>query len=127
MKSVARIRRRDVGAAGTWPAGVPNLLQRVYEARGASSMEQAQPRLAQLLPPDLLGGMDAATALLADAIVAAARASLELDFDKAEQPWQQGLFQADILDPLVRHRARRAAEHAGFQPDVLRADGVGRA
>ncbi|PPJ42677.1 MULTISPECIES: single-stranded-DNA-specific exonuclease RecJ [unclassified Pseudoxanthomonas] len=81
MKSAARIRRRDAGVAGTWPATVPILLQRVYEARGASSMEQAQPRLAQLLPPDLLGGMDAATAMLADAIVANRHIVIVGDFD----------------------------------------------
>jgi len=78
---MARIRRREAGVAGTWPATVPTVLQRVYEARGACSMEQAQPRLAQLLPPDLLGGIDAATALLADAIAADRHIVIVGDFD----------------------------------------------
>ena len=81
MTPTARIRRREAGAAGTWPAHVPMLLQRVYEARGAGSMEQAQPRLAQLLPPDLLGGIDEATTLLADAIAANRHIVIVGDFD----------------------------------------------
>lgn len=81
MTPAARIRRREAGAAGTWPAHVPALLQRVYEARGACSIEHAQPRLAQLLPPDLLGGMDAATGLLADAIAANRHIVIVGDFD----------------------------------------------
>ncbi|WP_313223553.1 single-stranded-DNA-specific exonuclease RecJ [Pseudoxanthomonas mexicana] len=81
MTPTARIRRREPGAAGTWPAHVPMLLQRVYEARGAGSMEQAQPRLAQLLPPDLLGGIDEATTLLADAIAANRHIVIVGDFD----------------------------------------------
>ena len=81
MTPAARIRRREAGAAGTWPAHVPMLLQRVYEARGAGSMEQAQPRLAQLLPPDLLGGIDEATTLLADAIAANRHIVIVGDFD----------------------------------------------
>lgn len=81
MRTAARIRRRDAGVAGTWPATVPLLLQRVYEARGACSMEQAQPRLAQLVPPDLLGGIDAATTLLADAIADGRHIVIVGDFD----------------------------------------------
>lgn len=81
MTPTARIRRREAGAAGTWPAHVPMLLQRIYEARGAGSMEQAQPRLAQLLPPDLLGGIDEATTLLADAIAANRHIVIVGDFD----------------------------------------------
>nr|WP_298156660.1 single-stranded-DNA-specific exonuclease RecJ [uncultured Pseudoxanthomonas sp.] len=81
MTPAARIRRREAGAAGTWPAHVPALLQRVYEARGACSIEHAQPRLAQLLAPDLLGGMDAATGLLADAIAANRHIVIVGDFD----------------------------------------------
>ncbi len=81
MTPAARIRRREAGATGTWPAHVPALLQRVYEARGACSIEHAQPRLAQLLPPDLLGGMDAATGLLADAIAANRHIVIVGDFD----------------------------------------------
>lgn len=68
MKPVARLRRRTIAAPGLWPAQLPPLLARLYAARGATVIEQAQPKLAHLLPPDLLGGLDGATGLLADAI-----------------------------------------------------------
>lgn len=68
MKPFARLRRRALPAPGLWPAHLPPLLARLYAARGAMVIEQAQPKLAHLLPPDLLGGLDAATRLLADAI-----------------------------------------------------------
>jgi single-stranded-DNA-specific exonuclease len=68
MKPIARLRRRTVSAPGLWPAHLPPLLARLYAARGATVIEQAQPKLAHLLPPDLLSGLDAATRLLADAI-----------------------------------------------------------
>ncbi|MGR4874216.1 single-stranded-DNA-specific exonuclease RecJ [Pseudoxanthomonas sp. LARHCG66] len=76
-----RIRRRTIAANGQWPEGVPLLLQRLYEARGALSMDQAQPRLAQLLPPDQLGGLGGATALLADAIAQDRHIVIVGDFD----------------------------------------------
>nr|WP_298126297.1 single-stranded-DNA-specific exonuclease RecJ [uncultured Pseudoxanthomonas sp.] len=76
-----RIRRRTIAANGQWPEGVPLLLQRLYEARGALSMDQAQPRLAQLLPPDQLGGLGDATALLADAIAQDRHIVIVGDFD----------------------------------------------
>jgi single-stranded-DNA-specific exonuclease len=76
-----RIRRRTIAANGQWPEGVPLLLQRLYEARGALSMDQAQPRLAHLLPPDQLGGLGDATALLADAIAQDRHIVIVGDFD----------------------------------------------
>ncbi len=57
-----------VDAAGSWPDSVSPLLGRIYAGRGAMGIEQAQPKLAHLLPPDSLGGLEGATALLADAI-----------------------------------------------------------
>ena len=68
MNMPRTIRRRELAAVeGDW-SPMPPLLQRVHAARGATSPQHAQPRLAQLLPPDSMGGLDAATALLADAI-----------------------------------------------------------
>ncbi len=81
MKPTARLRRRDVSDAGAWPEAVPPLLRRLYAARGATCVEQAQPRLAQLLPPDTLSGLDAATTLLADAIAADRHIVVVGDFD----------------------------------------------
>ena len=57
-------------------------------------------------------------------LVLAAGAGLELDLDHAEQPRDQRLLEADVLDPLVRHRARGAAEQAALDADVAIADAV---
>ena len=79
-----RIRRRDgieAPAAGDWPAHVPPLLRRIYAVRGAATAAQALPRLAQLLPPEGLSGIDAAAALLADAIADDRHIVIVGDFD----------------------------------------------
>ncbi|HET6435460.1 MAG TPA: single-stranded-DNA-specific exonuclease RecJ [Xanthomonadaceae bacterium] len=82
MSLLRSIRRRaPVADAGAWPEQVPPLLRRIYAARGALSIEQARPRLAQLHPPDALGGLDAATALLADAIAQDRHIVVVGDFD----------------------------------------------
>ncbi|MGO1000975.1 single-stranded-DNA-specific exonuclease RecJ [Lysobacter sp. CA196] len=81
MKPVARLRLREPAEAGSWPDAIPPLLRRVYAARGATCVEQAQPRLTQLLPPDGMLGLDAATALLADAIAADRHIVVVGDFD----------------------------------------------
>ncbi|MEG3190990.1 single-stranded-DNA-specific exonuclease RecJ [Lysobacter sp. D1-1-M9] len=81
MKPVAQLRRRITGDAGAWPEHVLPLLRRLYAARGALDVEQAQPRLAHLLPPDTLGGLDAATTLLADAIADDRHIVVVGDFD----------------------------------------------
>ena len=80
-RSGPRIRRRTMATTGQWPDGMPSLLRRIYAVRGAISIEQAQPKLAQLLPPDTLGGLDAATALLADAIAQQKHIVVVGDFD----------------------------------------------
>lgn len=81
MRPGAKLRRRPEVDAGDWPERIPLVLQRVYAARGATTIEQAQPRLAQLLPPELLGGLDIATALLADAIARDRHIVVVGDFD----------------------------------------------
>ncbi|WP_101924944.1 MULTISPECIES: single-stranded-DNA-specific exonuclease RecJ [Luteimonas] len=75
------IRRRDCDVGAGWPDTVPPLLRRIYAARGAHDVEAAQPRLARLLPPDALTNIDAATALLADAVAAGQRILVVGDFD----------------------------------------------
>ena len=75
------IRRRELAAVeGDW-SSMPPLLQRIHAARGATSPQHAQPRLAQLLPPDSMGGLDAATVLLADAIAHDRHIVVVGDFD----------------------------------------------
>lgn len=81
MNETARLLRRPIADPGAWPDSVSPLLRRVYAARGAITIEQAQPRLAQLLPPDGLSGLDAATTLLADAIAGDRHIVVVGDFD----------------------------------------------
>ena len=57
------------------------LLQRLYAARGVTDAAQAQPKLAQLHAPELMGSMQAAVDLLATAIAADERILVVGDFD----------------------------------------------
>jgi single-stranded-DNA-specific exonuclease len=81
MSPTRTIRRRQCEVGDGWPDSVPPLLRRIYAARGAHDLQQAQPRLANLLPPDALGGLDMATALLADAIAHDRHIVVVGDFD----------------------------------------------
>ena len=75
------VRRPAVEPAGDWPDHVPMLLRRLYAMRGAAAWDDAQPKLARMHSPDSMGGMDAATALLADAIARDAHIVVVGDFD----------------------------------------------
>lgn len=76
-----RIVRRPLLPIGNWPEHVPEVLRRVYAARGVASHAESELRLADLLPPDALGGIEAACALLADAIRNDRRIVIVGDFD----------------------------------------------
>ena len=76
-----RIVRRDVPAFGPWPDSVPPVLQRIYAARGVLTPADGELRLARLLPPDALGQVDQAAAMLADAITGNAHVVVVGDFD----------------------------------------------
>lgn len=75
------IRRRACEPGGDWPDSVPPLLRRIYAARGAHGLRLAQPRLADLLPPDTLGGLESAIGLLIDAIAHDRHIVVVGDFD----------------------------------------------
>lgn len=75
------LRRRPVSAIGDWPAHVPPLLRRLYAARGITSAEQAELKLARMLAPQQLGGIDAAVDLLHAAIRRDAHLVVVGDFD----------------------------------------------
>lgn len=77
----ARLVRRTCEPVGEWAHGLHPVLARVYAARGATSMESARPRLAHLHAPDSMGGLDAATALLAEAIASNRHIVVVGDFD----------------------------------------------
>jgi len=75
-------RQRIVAAAPAgWPAHVHPVIQRVYAARGVSTPDGAEHRLARMLAPALLGGMDKAVALLMAAIESDQRIVIAGDYD----------------------------------------------
>lgn len=76
-----RIVRRAVPPHGPWPETVPPVLQRIYAARGVLDPAQGELRLARLLPPESLGRVAQAAALLADAIARDAHIVVVGDFD----------------------------------------------
>ena len=61
-------RRVAQGVPGQWSEAVHPVLRQVYAARGVLGPEQAEHRLARLLSPHTLGGLDAAVDLLVHAI-----------------------------------------------------------
>ena len=81
MTVARKIQRRANVAIGDWPDGITPLLRRVYAARGAHDVASAHPRLAGLLSPDGLLGMDSATALLGSAIADGRHILVVGDFD----------------------------------------------
>jgi len=67
--STPELRRRAVqGEPSGWDATVHPVLQRIYAARGVLHPIDVEHRLQRMLPPQSLGGLDAATGLLAEAI-----------------------------------------------------------
>lgn len=76
------IRQRDgVAVAADWPDRVHPVLRRVYAQRGIGDPREVEHRLDALARPDLLGGIEAACALLADAIARDRRITVVGDFD----------------------------------------------
>ncbi len=83
MNVQRRIVRREQPAKidGDWPAQWPPLLRRLHAARGSAGALQAMPRLADLLPFDLLTGIEQAVLLLEDAIARDAHIVVVGDYD----------------------------------------------
>ena len=81
---MTRIRVREAPVRSAWAleqAGLPPLLARLYAARGIRSADEADTRLAGLLPPEGLKGATDAATLLADAIAAGRRLLIVADYD----------------------------------------------
>lgn len=105
------------------------VLQRVYAGRGVLRPEDAQARLAQLMHPETLGGLEAATSLLADALRARQRILVVGDFDAdgatgtAVALRGLRLFGAESVEFRVPHRLRHGY---GLSPelvaDIIRGD-----
>ena len=81
MPSTPRLRLRDCPPPEHWPDAATPLLGRVFAARGVKATERAVPALTDLAAPETLGGLDAACALLAEAIAAGRRIVVVGDFD----------------------------------------------
>ncbi|KAF1017284.1 MAG: Single-stranded-DNA-specific exonuclease RecJ [Stenotrophomonas maltophilia] len=75
------IRRREPVPPGPWPDDTLPLLARLYANRGATTPALALPRLVNLHAPELMTGIDAAVALLAQAIAEDKRILVVGDFD----------------------------------------------
>lgn len=126
-------RRGGVATAGdAWPQGMPAALRRVYAARGATDATQVCYRLASLLPPASLGGLEQATALLTQAIDADRRILIVGDYDcdgatgTALAVRGLRMFGARQVEFMVPHRMRHgyglsAALVASLQlpPDLI--------
>ncbi|WP_126970178.1 single-stranded-DNA-specific exonuclease RecJ [Xanthomonas sp. BRIP62411] len=133
MTSTPRIVRRPPGQAGSWPDAMLPLLRRIYAARGVTDTQGAQPRLGQLLSPQLLHNSDVAAELLADAIAQQRRILVVGDFDcdgaTACAVGVRGLRMLGALD--VHHAVPNRMVHgyglspalvdelAALQPDLL--------
>jgi single-stranded-DNA-specific exonuclease len=79
----ARVWRQRVVATAPsgWPVHVHPVIQRIYAARGVCTPDGAEHRLARMLSPALLGGMDRAVALLMQAILDDRRIVIAGDYD----------------------------------------------
>jgi len=75
------IRRRQAASRDDWPVELHPLVARVYAARGLAAHDVVPARLADMVAPSRLGGLDEACALLADAIGNDRRICIVGDFD----------------------------------------------
>ena len=75
------IRRRQAAPRDDWPVELHPLVARVYAARGLAAHDVVPARLADMVAPSRLGGLDEACALLADAIGNDRRICIVGDFD----------------------------------------------
>lgn len=76
-----KINRRSIPEHGPWPANVSPVLQRIFASRGVNNPKQAELKLANLLSPDQLSGMDNAVDLLLKAIQEQKHIVIVGDFD----------------------------------------------
>lgn len=81
MTPDTRIVRRIAAEPGAWPEQTPLVLRRVYAARGVLSAQDAEMKLADLLSPDAMGGIDEAVALLVEAMANERHMVVVGDFD----------------------------------------------
>ena len=75
------VRRQTTAIPADLPAGLPAILRRVYTARAVVSGAELDYGLDRLIPPQRLGGLQAAAALLQQAISDRQRILVIGDFD----------------------------------------------
>lgn len=81
MTPLRIVRRADGMAAGEWPPAMHPVLRRIYAARGVAAAAEVEHKLARLLAPQQLGGMQRACELLENAISLQQRIVIVGDFD----------------------------------------------
>ena len=81
MSGIEFRRRSAVAAEGDWPAHMHPVLRRVLAARGIRAAGEIEHRLGNMAAPAMLGGIDAACALLTRAIRESRRIVVVGDFD----------------------------------------------
>ncbi|MEO6969175.1 MAG: single-stranded-DNA-specific exonuclease RecJ [Rhodanobacteraceae bacterium] len=81
IRALTVIRRKSGSEPYGWPDHVHPVLRQLYAARGALCPDDLGHRLAGLLPPQSLSGIDRATELLADAIACQQSIVIAADFD----------------------------------------------
>ncbi len=82
---VPRIARRadspENGGTGDLPADLPEILRRIYAARGVRSADELERSLSGMIPPQRMTGADQAAGLIADVIQQGGRLLVVGDFD----------------------------------------------
>ncbi len=81
LKSIVRQSEPDLSADDTPPDGTSPLLWRIYRARGIAAETELERELASMIPPDRMGGLEEAVAVLFDAIRDDRRILIVGDFD----------------------------------------------
>jgi len=76
-----RIERRRIDVDGDWPDALHPVLRRIYAARGVRAPAEIEHRLAGLIAPAALGGIDRACELLHAALAEDAPICVVGDFD----------------------------------------------
>lgn len=79
--SVPRIQRREPVTSTDLPADLPELLRRIYAARGVCQAGDLERSLAGLIPPQSMDGAAAAAELMADVMQRGGRLLVVGDFD----------------------------------------------
>lgn len=74
-------RRKLFGTPTGWTQSTPEVMQRIYAARGVLTPQGIEQHLVNLLSPDRLSGMDKAVQILSDAILSNKRIMVAGDYD----------------------------------------------